>query len=706
MMMSADQVAERVEMLNAQVRAAQSRLPMQVPRRRFQSSEDPSEFAITGLAFKPYSEEEKRAISVRTITDTTLYDHGLPRDDGVMSLYLGSYSPSQLCKTCANSGGSMGQCTGHFGLIPLHEPVYHPLWLSTFTIKFLHMVCFFCSWPVREPARVPATTAKAAIVQVLEQPLLPRCSNPECQAACQPIYEGVDVKKETKKERGAGTSSICSIRAFWPSTAVFETPEDEAFARTPFTARRALQILSGIPQAFVTNVLKMQAAPHDLCILQSILVPPTCIRPATVTRSTKSDQDLTRSLVDIVKANATVKLVQQQIELKQEEERQRQQQALAQAQNVALALAQIAQNGQDGPIEISDQELGLARALAQDLVQAPVQDLVQAPVQDLVQAPVQDLVRGLVQDSEPEQEQYWEPDREPDREQHQEPDQEPDQESGPADSRPQEPTKEPNKTRTLGSEAGSKAAETKSGSKAAKQPKARRVRVVPKAKPMASDTGKLLADAVSKLQQTVSAYMDRDVSTRKRRTAGPQRQRQSLVDRFGGGKKGRMRSNMMGRRVNNCARFVIGPDALIDLWELRIPRSVAIETTREEVVGAHNFDEMCRCIRIGTSGIGGAQYVIMTDGTRTNLKNLTPAATERVLQRLTYGCTVHRMLKQSDCVVFNRQPSLSRHSVMGHDVLPDRQGGKNNGRFPPNTCAPYNADFDGAFDLVRLIWCV
>ena len=207
----------------------------------------------------------------------------------------------------------------------------------------------------------------------------------------------------------------------------------------------------------------------------------------------------------------------------------------------------------------------------------------------------------------------------------------------------------------------------------------------------------MLAERINKLQQVVSAYVDRDVSnTRARRTAGPQRQRQSLVDRFGGGKKGRMRSNMMGRRVNNCARFVIGPDALIDLWELRIPRSVAIETTREEVVGAHNFDEMCECIRIGTSGIGGAQYVIMNDGTRANLKNLTPAATERVLQRLEYGCTVHRMLVTSDIGVFNRQPSLSKHSIMGHNVLPDRQGGKNSGRFPANACKPYNADFDGS----------
>ena len=248
------QVAQRVELLNEQMRAAQSRHPMQVPRRRFQSSEDVGEYSITGLSFKPYSEKEKCAISVRTITDATLYDHGLPRDDGVMSLYLGSYSPSQLCKTCANSGGSMGHCTGHFGRIALHAPVYHPLWLGSFTTKFLQMVCFFCSWPVREPSRVPATTAKAAILQVVSQPLLPCCPNPECRAAFQPTYECVDAKKDNKKETGTDGSSACGIRASWPSQATFLSADDEAFAKASFTVRVSMYFHCSLCAARVRRV--------------------------------------------------------------------------------------------------------------------------------------------------------------------------------------------------------------------------------------------------------------------------------------------------------------------------------------------------------------------------------------------------------------------------------------------------------------------
>ena len=407
-------------------------------------------------------------------------------------------------------------------------------------------------------------------------------------------------------------------------------------------AHRALQILSGIPQEFVSNVLKMQAAPHDLCILQSILVPPTCIRPATVTRSTKADQDLTRSLVDIVKANAAVLHVQQQ---------QQQQHQLQQQQQQEQARIWERQRRHQEEEEEEEEEPEQEEKQKQQKQQHDV-----APALDQVEDGRADDGARISR----------------------------------TDAEIAGVTVQPAKGSVGKGGKGGK------GGKSAKSCKQKRM-PVPKPKLPTGDVAKLLAENVSKLQQAVSAYVDRDVSTRKRRTAGPQRQRQSLVDRFGGGKKGRMRSNMMGRRVNNCARFVVGPDALIDLWELRIPRSVAIETTREEVVGAHNFDEMCRCIRIGTSGIGGAQYVIMNDGTRSNLKNLTPAATERVLQRLAYGCTVHRMLRQSDIGVFNRQPSLSKYSVGGHELLPDAQGGKNSGRFPPNTCGPYNADFDGTY---------
>jgi len=117
------QIAERVEELNALVRAG-NRHPGRFKRRRFQSSEDSSDYIITGISFTAFSEEQKQALSVREITTSTLYDQGVPHDDAPMSLYLGSNSPSLFCKTCGNPGGSMGLCSGHFGRIALAVRVF------------------------------------------------------------------------------------------------------------------------------------------------------------------------------------------------------------------------------------------------------------------------------------------------------------------------------------------------------------------------------------------------------------------------------------------------------------------------------------------------------------------------------------------------------------------------------------------------------
>lgn len=56
------------------------------------------------------------------------------------------------------------------------------------------------------------------------------------------------------------------------------------------------------------------------------------------------------------------------------------------------------------------------------------------------------------------------------------------------------------------------------------------------------------------------------------------------------------------------------------------------------------------------------------------------------------GDIVERHLKDNDLVLFNRQPSLHKLSIMAHrtKVLKHRTF-----RFNECCCAPYNADFDG-----------
>ncbi|HZD42531.1 MAG TPA: DNA-directed RNA polymerase subunit A', partial [Methanomicrobiales archaeon] len=65
---------------------------------------------------------------------------------------------------------------------------------------------------------------------------------------------------------------------------------------------------------------------------------------------------------------------------------------------------------------------------------------------------------------------------------------------------------------------------------------------------------------------------------------------------------------------------------------------------------------------------------------------------DTVANMLEPGWTVERQLRNGDIVLFNRQPSLHRMSIMAHRVR--IMNGKTF-RLNPAVCPPYNADFDG-----------
>jgi hypothetical protein len=68
----------------------------------------------------------------------------------------------------------------------------------------------------------------------------------------------------------------------------------------------------------------------------------------------------------------------------------------------------------------------------------------------------------------------------------------------------------------------------------------------------------------------------------------------------------------------------------------------------------------------------------------------------RAANNLRIGDIVERHLLHGDVVLFNRQPSLHRISIMCHRVrvMPWRTF-----RFNECVCGPYNADFDGTAKL-------
>eukprot|EP00915_Cephaloidophora_sp_WS-2016_P002220 GHVH01002961.1.p1 GENE.GHVH01002961.1~~GHVH01002961.1.p1 ORF type:complete len:1737 (+),score=279.49 GHVH01002961.1:4068-9278(+) len=155
------------------------------------------------------------------------------------------------------------------------------------------------------------------------------------------------------------------------------------------------------------------------------------------------------------------------------------------------------------------------------------------------------------------------------------------------------------------------------------------------------------------------------------------------------GKDGRVRGNLMGKRVDFSARTVITGDPNLEIDQVGVPRSIAMNLTFPEVVTALNISRLKELIRNGPSVHPGAKYVEREDGVRFDLRHC--AANPSVFM-LEVGYKVERHMCDGDFVLFNRQPSLHKMSIMGHrvKVLP-----WSTFRLNLSVTSPYNADFDG-----------
>ncbi|MCY0851305.1 MAG: DNA-directed RNA polymerase subunit A' [Thermoplasma acidophilum] len=169
----------------------------------------------------------------------------------------------------------------------------------------------------------------------------------------------------------------------------------------------------------------------------------------------------------------------------------------------------------------------------------------------------------------------------------------------------------------------------------------------------------------------------------------------TLVQRLKG-KEGRFRSNLSGKRVNFSSRTVISPEPYLSVNEVGVPERAARELTVPVIVNQFNIDEMRELIKRGRNPrdqfgryVTGVNYVIRPDGRRIKITDQNAAENA---DRIDIGWTVERQLMEGDIVLFNRQPSLHRMSMMGHTVriLPGQTF-----RFNLAVCTPYNADFDG-----------
>ncbi|KIY51353.1 beta and beta-prime subunits of DNA dependent RNA-polymerase [Fistulina hepatica ATCC 64428] len=166
-----------------------------------------------------------------------------------------------------------------------------------------------------------------------------------------------------------------------------------------------------------------------------------------------------------------------------------------------------------------------------------------------------------------------------------------------------------------------------------------------------------------------------------------QRPMRGFVQRLKG-KQGRFRGNLSGKRVDFSGRTVISPDPNLRIDEVAVPQRVAKILTYPERVTVHNIESLRCAVRNGPDVHPGANFA-----TRGEVKKFLKFGNRAdVADSLAIGDIVERHIIDGDIVLFNRQPSLHKLSIMCHrvKVRPWRTF-----RLNECVCGPYNADFDG-----------
>jgi DNA-directed RNA polymerase II subunit RPB1 len=154
------------------------------------------------------------------------------------------------------------------------------------------------------------------------------------------------------------------------------------------------------------------------------------------------------------------------------------------------------------------------------------------------------------------------------------------------------------------------------------------------------------------------------------------------------GKAGRVRGNLMGKRVDFSARSVITPDPLLSIKQLGVPMPIAKNITYPETVNKRNKRYLTKLLRNGPEIHPGAKILQRKSGENISLRYV-----DRNSIELQEGDVLHRHLDDGDAVLFNRQPTLHRMSMMAHYTKVMRKG--NTFRMNVGDTKPYNADFDG-----------
>jgi DNA-directed RNA polymerase II subunit RPB1 len=206
------------------------------------------------------------------------------------------------------------------------------------------------------------------------------------------------------------------------------------------------------------------------------------------------------------------------------------------------------------------------------------------------------------------------------------------------------------------------------------------------------NSAKYIQDHCTFLQYHVATYYDNSI------VSLPKSEQKSKIIRSVTaripGKTGRIRGNLMGKRVDFSARTVITPDPNIDINQIGIPIWIAMALTFPEQVTSANIEFLQTLVKNGHSKYPGANFVY--PGSYNNNSNppiYLKYKKDQVILRI--GDIVERHLLDGDYVLLNRQPTLHKLSMMAHKVKVLEDENLKTFRVNPAVTGPYGADFDG-----------
>jgi DNA-directed RNA polymerase beta' subunit len=210
---------------------------------------------------------------------------------------------------------------------------------------------------------------------------------------------------------------------------------------------------------------------------------------------------------------------------------------------------------------------------------------------------------------------------------------------------------------------------------------------------MIGEEDKYTQDYLMLLQYDIATYYDNESTLPTSEQKGSKASK-SVSERLKG-KTGRIRGNLMGKRVNFSARTVITSDPNLGLDELGVPIKIAMNITFPEVVTPFNIDKLSKLVRNGRDIYPGANFVIPYHSLESGKQSKIDLRYRKKSVKLHNGDIVERHIVDHDPVLFNRQPSLHKMSMMCHRIRVIKDESLNTFRLNVTVTTPYNADFDG-----------